>query len=414
MGSEKLAQTQLVEPKSVSTNGHQPHSAAVKPKRKVPKKTKRKARAQGVRGANRAYPTLSFEEALAVGLTMQEIGAGQKVRRLTFFEKIGKSPDSSTSRQMVTASAKYGITKGSYAAEWLEFTADGMTATAPDVSPAERLQVRFKLAILNIPPFKLLYEHLKGNKLPSQAVLRDFMVEQGFNAEQVSECIETFVVNAKFLGLLRPVAGAERLLTIEHVSDESPSQATTTTTARRSSGSGTPVAAGTTDWSKICFYITPIGEEDSDHRRHSDLFLNHLIEPAMQEFGLQVVRADHIGKPGMISAQVIEHVVRSRLVIADLSYHNPNVFYELSVRHVCGLPTVQLIRAEDPIPFDLDQFRTVRIDTASIYTLVPQLETYRAEIANQARRVLSDADIENPLTTFFPGLKVTVPALSGT
>ena len=114
------------------------------------------------------------------------------------------------------------------------------------------------------------------------------------------------------------------------------------------------------DWSKICFYITPIGEEDSEERRHSDLFLNSIVEPALEEFDLKVVRADQIGKPGMITSQVIEHVLKSRLVIADLSFHNPNVFYELCLRHVCRLPTVQIIRKADRIPFDLDQFRQYR------------------------------------------------------
>lgn len=169
-----------------------------------------------------------------------------------------------------------------------------------------------------------------------------------------------------------------------------------------------------TDWSKTCFYVTPIGDPESEQRQHSDLFLSALVEPAIAEFGLTVVRADQIGKPGMITAQVIEHAVRSRLVIADLSFHNPNVFYELSLRHACRLPTVQIIRAADPIPFDLDQFRTIRIDTTSIYTLVPKLEVYQAEISNQVRQVLNDPDaVDNPLSTFYPVLKVTLASESG-
>jgi hypothetical protein len=132
------------------------------------------------------------------------------------------------------------------------------------------------------------------------------------------------------------------------------------------------------------------------------------VERAVEEFGLRVIRADQIDKAGMITKQVIEHIVRSRLVIADLSFHNPNVFYELCLRHVCRLPTVQVIRAKENIPFDLDQLRTVKIDTSSIYTLVPQLETYRSEIANQVRRALQDPDaVDNPLSIYYPALKVT-------
>ena len=112
----------------------------------------------------------------------------------------------------------------------------------------------------------------------------------------------------------------------------------------------------------------------------------------------------------MITRQTLEHVVRSRLVIADLSFRNPNVFYELSLRHACRLPTVQIIRSVDGIPFDVDGFRTVRIDMSSIYTLLPSLETYRSEIASHCRRALQGAETaDNPLSVFFPGLKVTIP-----
>jgi hypothetical protein len=113
------------------------------------------------------------------------------------------------------------------------------------------------------------------------------------------------------------------------------------------------------------------------------------------------------GKPGMITAQVVEYILRSKLVVADLSFHNPNVFYELSLRHACRLPTVQIIRKCDKIPFDLDQFRTIQIDTSSIFTMVPNLQSYKAEIATQVRMALKDPDsVDNRLTTFCPTLKV--------
>ena len=112
----------------------------------------------------------------------------------------------------------------------------------------------------------------------------------------------------------------------------------------------------------------------------------------------------------MISAQVVEHVLRSRLVIADLSFHNPNVFYELSLRHTSALPTVQVVRMSDKIPFDLQTFRTIQIDDSDIYSLVPQLETYKSEIATQVRRALDNAEsADNPITTFCPGLKLELP-----
>jgi hypothetical protein len=213
------------------------------------------------------------------------------------------------------------------------------------------------------------------------------------------------------------LAGAERLLTLEYVEDELkrgisgesglislPADRIDVPAAAPHSRTLAVVSVDVeSSLDKVCFLIAPIGAEDSIERKHSDLFMGSLIEPALQEFGLQLIRADAIAKPGMITAQVIEHITLAPLVIADLSFHNPNVFYELALRHAVRKPIVQLIRAGERLPFDISQFRTVVIDDSDIYTLVPQLDTYRAEIASQIRRTLAESDqTENPLSMFYP------------
>lgn len=359
------------------------------------------------------FPAAAFEEALTLANAIQKHAAGQKVRRLTLFDQMGKSPDSGPSRQLIVNSNKYGLTKGSYQAEHLELTPDGKLATGTDVAPRDKAKARFRLAIEKIAPFNALYESQKGNRLPANSVLEDLAKDQGIPSDDVKECVEMFIVNAKFLGILKPIAGAERVIPIDQVLEELPSKGSVPAEPEVGAEEASPGAqkqessADVHDWDKVCFYISPIGEDDSEHRQHADLFLGSIVEPTLEEFGLRVVRADRIGKPGMITPQIIEHVLRARLVVADLSYHNPNVFYELCLRHVCRLPTVQIIRKADRIPFDLDQFRTIRIDTTSIFTMVPNLQTYKAEIATQVRAALKDPDsADNPVSTYYPNLKV--------
>jgi hypothetical protein len=313
---------------------------------------------------------------------------------------------------LITTSGKYKLTKGSYAAEWLQVTPDGVVAVGPDAQPRDRLQARFRLAIEGVAPFKLLYDEYNRKRLPAHAVIKDFLATSMSDIENLDECIDLFVVNAKFLGLLQTIAGSATLLPIEQVLEELTQGAPATDVATLAI-----VADGQTprqpqeNWANICFYISPIGEEDSEQRQRSDLFLNHLVEPALREFGLKVVRADKIGESGMITSQILEHILRGRLVIVDLSFGNPNVFYELCVRHAAKLPIVQLIRKQDKIPFDVDQVRTIPIDTLGIYALVPQLETYRSEIATQVRQSLANPEnVSNPLTVFCPGFQVCLPA----
>lgn len=395
-----------------------PASRKAKKKKRKGRKRKKKSPKKGTtsRGRKaRGFPASTFEEALTIPNGIQKFAAGQKIRRLTLFDKLQKSPDSGPSRMLVTNSSKYGLTTGGYQAEYLELTPDGAVATNPEVSARDRLRARFKLAIANIEPFNLLYERYKGSKLPIQAVMRDTLLDSGMSDDDVSECVDTFVLNAKFLNLLQQVAGAERLLPLDHVleelSDTPPNDIQPLPRVEEEHKPDKPAVANV-GWTKVCFYITPIGEPDSEERRHSDLFLSSIVEPALDEFELKVIRADDIGEAGMISRQIIEHIVHARLVIADLSYHNPNVFYELCLRHACRKPTVQIIRASDRLPFDLDQVRTIKIDTSSIYSLVPKLETHKSEIANQVRRALNDPDaVDNPISIFFPNLRTTIETL---
>jgi hypothetical protein len=64
----------------------------------------------------------------------------------------------------------------------------------------------------------------------------------------------------------------------------------------------------------------------------------------------------------MISNQVIQRLVNDALVIADLTDKNPNVFYELAIRHATRKPLVQLIRKGEVLPFDVAGTRTIGVD----------------------------------------------------
>lgn len=363
----------------------------------------------------RNYPACAFEESVDFAKEILAFGSGQSVRRLTLFDHLGKSPDSGASRQLIINSNKYGLTEGSYSAENLRLTDNGIRAIDEETSVRERAKARVFLAIENIEPFQKLYERFKGNKLPAKTALIDLAKESGLEKEAAEEAVDTFILNLRYVGLLQMLSGAERIVTVEHLLDGLPASSDLPhrpeeSTVHSSIRSASPLM--TTEQAKfetVCFYVTPIGEEESEQRKHSDLFLSSLVEPALEQFQLRVVRADAIDKPGTITRQIIEYLIKARLVIVDLSFHNPNVFYELAIRHAARLPVVQLIRAADRIPFDLNQSRTIRIDTTDIYSLVPRLEVYKSEIASQVRRALEDPDsVDNPISLFYPNFKASI------
>jgi hypothetical protein len=363
------------------------------------------------RRSQRSFPASTFEEPLDFAKAVFRIGSGQPVKRLTLFDQLGKSPESGGSRQLITNSGRYGLTKGGMQAENIELTPEGQKAVDEQVTPREQARTRVELAITGIEPFQKLYDKFVGNKLPAHAVLIDAAKDVGVDQEHAPEAVDTFVVNLRFVGLLKTLSGAERIISLDMLLGELPAASVTAASAVPIAprASTSVITSDHAQFESTCFYIAPIGDEGSEARKHSDLFLGSIVEPAMEPFQLTVVRADAIDKPGIITRQIIDYIMRSRLVIADLSFHNPNVFYELALRHAVKLPIVQLIRTTDKVPFDVNQMRTIQIDTTDIYSLVPRIDSYRAEVANQVRRALeADHVVDTPISTYFPNLSVSL------
>ncbi len=352
----------------------------------------------------RNFPAQSFEDALGLAKSIFEFGSGQPVRRVSVFDEMGKSPESSASRLLITSASKYGLIKGSYAAELLELTPEGRKAADDQIQPRERARARANLAIKEILPFSALYDELEGLRLPAKAALVDAMKRYDVAENAAEEAVDTFIVNLRYVGLLKTLSGADRIIKIDHLLDEIPSKSEQVINAESTkplNRDRSLLTDGEAHFERIAFYISPIGDEDSEHRKHSDLLLGSVVEPALEELGLTVVRADKIDQPGIITNQVIQYLFQSRLVIADLSYHNPNVFYELAIRHMLRKPVVQLMRKSDRLPFDVNQVRTIVIDTTDIYSLVPQIDAYRSQVAAQARQALDNPDgVDSPLTKF--------------
>ena len=149
------------------------------------------------------------------------------------------------------------------------------------------------------------------------------------------------------------------------------------------------------DTGKKCFVISPIGEENSDIRKRSDQIFTHVIEKAVNRFGYSIIRADKDPRPGIITSQIIEHLVKDELVIADLTYRNPNVFYELAIRHFVKKPFIQIKEVEEIIPFDIANMRTINAD----FRYVDSMEKCKDDIIKQIEEIENNPDkvIETPV-----------------
>jgi hypothetical protein len=60
---------------------------------------------------------------------------------------------------------------------------------------------------------------------------------------------------------------------------------------------------------KICFIISPIGDEGSEIRNYADVVYEFIIKPAVEKHAYRPVRADAISKPGVVTSDIVNHVL---------------------------------------------------------------------------------------------------------
>lgn len=142
---------------------------------------------------------------------------------------------------------------------------------------------------------------------------------------------------------------------------------------------------------KTTFVIGPIGA-----RLEADWLLEFIIEPLMEQHPeFKVLRADKIAVPGRIDAQVINHLHDAELVIADLTGHNPNAFYEIGIRHMIPKPIIHMIQEGTKLPFDVNPQRTIFYAR----TKPAQIKRAREELSAHVTAVLApEFVLDNPVT----------------
>ena len=93
------------------------------------------------------------------------------------------------------------------------------------------------------------------------------------------------------------------------------------------------------------FVAMPFGVKKDSQGTEIDFnrVYTELIKPALEGAGLDVFRADEEGRAGDIRTDMFQELLIADLVVADLTLDNPNVWYELGVRHALRARGVVLI-----------------------------------------------------------------------
>lgn len=112
------------------------------------------------------------------------------------------------------------------------------------------------------------------------------------------------------------------------------------------------------DKKKKCFVITPIGDSNTEIRRHIDGIIDQAIVPAIgDKYVVDVAHRKY--EIGSINDRVIKSIYESDLVIANLTTLNPNVMFELAIRYSFGKPAIVIAEKGTKLPFDIVDENTV-------------------------------------------------------
>ena len=109
---------------------------------------------------------------------------------------------------------------------------------------------------------------------------------------------------------------------------------------------------------KKCFIITPIGEENTEIRRHIDGIIDQAIAPALAgKYAIEVSHRKY--EIGSINEKIIRSIYEAELVIANLTTLNPNVMFELAIRYSFGKPVIVIAEKGTKLPFDIIDENTI-------------------------------------------------------
>jgi hypothetical protein len=144
------------------------------------------------------------------------------------------------------------------------------------------------------------------------------------------------------------------------------------------------------------FVIQQIGAKDSLERKRADEIFNYIVAPAVKAVGLDPYRADLDLTPGAITPKMLTELLNARVVIADLTGRNPNVFYELGITHSFARPLISIADSISELPFDAKDERVIELgEYPSSGLAYVQGEQAKAYLQESLRIVLA-ADYSPP------------------
>jgi hypothetical protein len=372
----------------VATSGSQTSGSATLARKRtsarknVSKKAPAKKSARKILVAKPApakFPRHSVERALRIPRAILDQNAGQPSSMAEAARFLGGT--ASGEFQLETSSAKkYGflVSEGGK----LALTDRAKRALRPQNETDELSAIRE--AVLDAPEISDVYNFYRGEYLPDDEFFSNALTERfKIPNDKLADFREVFTGSLKAAQLVDETGDRPKLIDIGR-------EDAVRTPAIQAKATGRKISHSTSALDSSCFVMQPFSSP-------YDGYYETLFRPAIQQAGLRPVRADdEIFGSGKIMDQVWRGIRDAKVLVAELTTRNANVYYELGLAHALGKPVVLIAANGEDVPFDVHHIRVIYYDINDPFwgeKLINKVaENIQSALANPEEAVLTMPD----------------------
>ncbi len=310
----------------------------------VKKKTKKQKSEVGKPLNTSKYPRHNLERVLRLPQAMLDQNAGKDCSEQELAKFVGVGFNGPFKLE-VSSALKYGLLERPSAGK-VRVTDLSKSILRPQIPSDKKSGLR--KAFLNAPDISDVYNHYRNENLPDPEFFENALVDRfKVPRDKISEFKSILMSGLKTAELVEDHGGKIRILDfgeqLKNVDDK-------TITLKKLEKE---VQINTGD---SCFVMMPFAKPIGD-------YYEKIYAPAIKKAGLIPMRADDdIFKTGKIINQIWTGITSCKVLVAELTGRNPNVFYELGLAHAKDKPVVLVCSNEDDVPFDLKHIRVIYYD----------------------------------------------------
>jgi hypothetical protein len=301
------------------------------------------------KGTPWTFPKNVLEDAIRIAQAIEEKNAGNPMHAPDLAVAVGfKQSTDWRFGDLLRSAWQYGLVSGTGANAYISLTSLGQDIVAPS-SPAQRSEALLS-AFRSVSDFAAVEQFYGGKRIPEDEFFLNTLTRE-FNIprDRVETFARVFIENLQYLRSFTPSTAPE--VSVPPLDNASASA----TPAEKIPSPVVSREPRVREFLDTCFVMMPFGA-------WFDRYYQEIYVPAIKEAGFEPIRADELFSTGSVVEQIWDQIEKSKLLLADLSGKNPNVFYELGLAHAARKPVVFTASNVDDVPFDLRHLRVIVYD----------------------------------------------------